>query len=81
MFSPPWQVATFGAQAVNVSLTVNLTALGLDSTAVASLPAIPGVQAGAALPNGPAGPFELQPDSGLLMLIAAPGLRMAGLKS
>ena len=67
-------VATWCASPTNVSLVVDWTALGLDeATAVASLPAITGVQTAVPkLPNGAAGPFTIPPDGGLLMLITKP---------
>ena len=71
-------VAAWCPGSVNVTLAVDWDALGLSAgTAVASLPDIPGVQEGAALPGGPSGPFQLPVDGGLLMLIAAPGFAPA----
>ena len=64
-------VASWCSAAQNVTLAVDWDALGLDAaTAKASLPDIPGVQAGRAL-AGPQGPFEVGPDGGLLMLLQA----------
>lgn len=66
-------VATWCPSAVNVTLAVDWAALGLDAaTASVTLPAIEGVQEAATLP-GAGGPFEIPPNGGLLMLLAAPG--------
>ena len=65
-------VANFCGAAVDVALAVDWAALGLDAaTAAASLPSIDGVQVARALPS-PSGPFTLDTDGGVLMLIAAP---------
>ena len=69
-------VATWGSAALSATLDVDWQALGLDeSTASATLPAIEGVQAAASLPSA-AGPFELPPNGGLLLLITAPGFEV-----
>ena len=65
-------VANFCGTAVNATLSVSWAELGLDaSTAVTTLPNIDGVQAEQSLP-GPAGPFALNVNGGLFMLVAAP---------
>ena len=62
-------LASWCPNSVNITLAVDWEALGLtSSTARAELPDIPGVQVGRQL-AGPEGPFEVDRDGGLLLLI------------
>jgi hypothetical protein len=68
-------VANWCGATTNVTLSLDWDALGLDAaTAVATLPAIDGVQEPEALASA-AGPFALPADGGLAMLVAAPAFR------
>jgi hypothetical protein len=62
-------LASFCGEAVNVTLSVDWDALGLDSaTALVSLPGIDGVQSPQSLESA-TGPFSIGADGGLAMLI------------
>lgn len=65
-------MASWCQQVTNITLNIDWSALGLDKiTANVSLPAIDGVQTGEELSNA-GGPFSIEPNDGLLMLIAGP---------